>query len=99
MSWTKYPVGCVQDLVFIAAQYSSICNMLHVLFSLTNGRRLLPAEALHSVQPPVCYILVHYSSATFVTLAVVYVLLLILVISRAPTRTIGGSLLGVQNPQ
>ena len=98
MSWTKYSIGCLQDLVFTAAQYSSICNVLYVLFSLTNGCRLVPVEALHYVQPLACYILVYYS-ATFVTLAVAYVLFFILVIPRAPTCTIGGSLLGVESPQ
>ena len=51
---------CVQDLVFTAVQYVSVCNMLYVLSSLSNGRRLLPVEARRSVQPLACYILVHY---------------------------------------
>ena len=98
MSWTKYPIGCLRDLVFTGAQYSSICNMLYVLFSLTNGCRLLPVEALHSVQPLACYILVYYS-ATFVTLAVAYVLLFILVISRAPTRLLEVHYWGLRAPK
>lgn len=78
MSWTKYPAVCVPHLVVTAAQYS-IGNMLYVLFSLTNGRRVLPVEALHSVQHFACYI---RHRATFITVAVRYVLRYILVISR-----------------
>ena len=38
-------------------------------------------EALHSVQPLACYVLVHHS-ATFITVSVVYVIFFILVMSQ-----------------
>ena len=47
------------------ATLHAVCSLL----TATNGHRLLSVEALHSVQPLACYILVNYS-VTFITLAV-----------------------------
>ena len=69
--------------------------MLFVLFSLTDGCRLLPVEALHSVQPLACYILLVHYSPTFLNprCCLRHILCLSDTANSAPTRTIGGSAL------